>query len=57
MVRDDGVESLWVRIRGMEDKVDIIVVSYYHIDHLAKMITLKSYSLGIRRSWEKSQYQ
>lgn len=28
-VRDDVVESLWVRIRGMENKGDITVGVYY----------------------------
>lgn len=28
-VSDDVVESLWVRIRGMENKEDVIVVVYY----------------------------
>lgn len=46
MISDDVAERLWVRIREMEDKADIIVVSYYRINHLAKMITLKSYSLS-----------
>ena len=28
-VRNDVVESLWVRIRGMENKADVIVAVYY----------------------------
>ena len=28
-VRDDVVESLWVRIRGMENKGDVVVGVYY----------------------------